>query len=117
MEKNFVLMKSNVLSFFQIDFASRSCKEGFYERLERTGQIDRRTLEASPPARPVMHQGYQGSVGRGRDFRDSYGKGYTYHGRYGAVRGNFNEYSQVCNYSALLRYLSPVTSGQFSIFT
>lgn len=77
-----------------IDFASRSCKEGFYERLERTGQIDRRTLEASPPARPIMHQSYQGSVGRGRDFRDSYGKSYTYHGRYGAGRGNFNDYSQ-----------------------
>ncbi|XP_065061229.1 msx2-interacting protein-like isoform X2 [Rhopilema esculentum] len=80
-----------------VDFASRSCKEGFYDRMERSGQLDRRNLEPSPPpARPTgpLHQGFQGSYGRARVSRGGFEKGYGYTGRYGSGRGEFGDYPQ-----------------------
>ena len=70
--------------------------------MERTGQLDRRDLEPSPPpSRSAGHQAYHGSFGRDRRLRGGFGKGYGHAGRYGPERGEFNDYPQVCVFSSI----------------
>lgn len=64
--------------------------------MERAGNLDRRTLEPSPPpVRPaagVYHSFQHAPFSRGRGFRGGFRGGYS--GRY--ERGEFTEFSQVC---------------------